>query len=974
MPICLAFLLALVAPADARILLTNPGFEDGLAGWEQHYRHTVEFSIDEEVAHTGARSARCHLDDRADRTGLTARLRLDQEHQTPLLVSVWYRTEQVTGPEHRSFALVVSMEYTTDLEPDRRDDAFIFPFTPGTHAWTELSRIITPRAPIADIVVHCEMKGRTGTAWFDDLSLSVLAEAPLVGSPGDLVPLRWEELPERFAEAMRAPEPEAMVLYARQLRSQDYHLDPLRLLVNYQEREGMQLEIWLALPEGLYPAGAEFDGWEPDFDAVQAGALNGRVVIRTVPETSSGRDAVEFALLEATQELPPPAPVRVPEGAVEIATGDGLALHLDGDGRAVAVSLDGEPMPCGRVGDGGLRGDGGFYLGDLMVGAFEAIRAPVERHDDGWEQHVELSDMRLRFVARYRPAVDHIRVSGEVRDTTGEDRAIDLVYKLPARCEGWRWANALYDEVTVERDGQYQTAYPVASIAAGPFGLCMGVPPDAPARATLGCRPRSAQFHIRYRCGLSAEMSGPLHSCHPFAFVISRCDGEWGWRDAIDRYQALFPEYFAPRCPIHGKWLFQARPNRLPNPEQFAYDEGSYNFEVDDEYGVGSYPYMIPGQREIKRLEELPQSYEEALAAYEAYEIEPERVNEISTRRGWGADLKQIIDTCVATRPDGRRHISIRNTPWGDNSVTFYLNMDPDLFADDDRPAVGARILEHIRLLMAEEPSLDGIYLDSYSSWGTAVDNCRRDHFRYASHPLTYDEATGTPCLVGQWSALEFLDALYGLLHPTHRWVLANMGARLHPFTSMWLDMVGVEGGTRPGRAQVEEFRPVVGRKQLCVLEHERFLAGDDGEISREEYDAFATRCVALGAIPSITWFDGYPELYERNRDLFDLYHALSVRLSKAGWRAVTGARTDAPGVRIERFGPEQDGAVLLTALNRTDEPREATVRLQPQRLGLEGEIAARRLICGGELGGDELTLLLGPGELEVLELRAAPR
>ncbi len=619
------------------------------------------------------------------------------------------------------------------------------------------------------------------------------------------------------------------------------------------------------------------------------------------------------------------------------------------------------------VGDEGLQGDGGFYLGDLKVGAFRRITGGMRRSADGFEQRVELADLGLRFIARYTPMADRIVVEGEVRDTTGEDRALDLVFKLPARCDGWRWSSALYDEQTIEPDGRYETIYPVAAVSDGAHGLAMALPPDRPAVASFGYAPGSALFHLRLRCGLSAEMSGALRSAHPFAFIIFRCDGRWGWRGALERYQAMFPAFFEPRCPVHGKWLFQSRPDRLPNPQQFAYDEGSYDFAVDDRFGVGSYPYLIPGQREIKRLEALPHSYDEAMAAFAAFE--PDGTNEIRTQRGWGLNMKQIIDNCAATGPDGRRHISIRTTEWGGASVTFFLNMDPDLFADRGLPTVGAHELGHAAALIAQEPAPDGIYLDSWSSWGAMVDNFRRDHFPYAAYPATYDEATGAVCLRGQWSALEFLGAMNDLLHPTGRYVLANLGARMHAFTCMWLDIVGVEGGTRAGRAQVEQFRPVTGRKQLCVLEHVRYLGGDDGVISREEYDDYARRCLIWGAIPSVTWFDGYPELYEANRDLFDRYWALSVRLSQAGWHALTGARSDQPDVWVERFGPEADGTVLLAVWNRAHEPREVTLTVEPELLGPAGAGTATRLVGEGTLALDALSLTLEPRGLEVLAL-----
>ncbi len=1020
--------VCVAAAADGPNLLGNPGFEisegDGVA-WTQHYRKTVDFEFDASVAHAGKHSARCRLAASKDRTGVSQRLNLNQEQAVPMLVSLWYRTDGVTGPVHRSFALVLAIEYTTDLRKDKMDDAIIVPFEPGTHGWQELTKVFVPQASIRYVHVHCEMKGRRGTAWFDDVVLAELSETPVIGPADELAAWSWGDVPGEFAHGLRAPEDEAFVLLVQQLRTQDYHQDALRLLVSNKVRargkagelasesviepisyvsqlavhapkppyahvcfqrwwedrrllietqgaSGSHVDYWLALPREMHVAHADLQEWEPSFDSLEAGALGGRVVLHVSTETASGRDRAQFTLRTERPPLLRPRRARIPEGALMVGTEDGLALHVGRDGRCAALTLDGRPLASGAVGDEGLAGEGGFYLGDLMVGAFEPVGGHIAADGEAITQRAELKQRSLRFRARYEAAGGYVLVSGAIEDTTGRDRALDLVFKLPMRADGWTWANALYETAIIEPDGQYEMAdYPFAAVCDGEqHGVAMALLPDRPARASFAYRPSSALFHVRFKCGLTAAGTGELKSRYPFAFIIYRADGKWGWRDAIRRYHESFPEYFTPICPRHGKWLFQARPDKLPNPEQFAYDEGSYSFEVDDESGVGSYPYMIPAQREIKRLEEMPGSYEAAMAAFERYELDPARINEIKTQRGWGANLKEIITNCCATDPDGRYHLMIRSTPWGANSVTFFLNPDPDLFADQDRPVVGKHILDHVRSVMAASPSLDGIYLDSFTSWGTKVDNCRQDHMAYAAFPFAYDEGTGKVCIIGQYSALEFLQELRDLLHPTNRYILSNLGARLHPFTAIWMDLVGVEGGTRPGRAQVEQFRPVTGKKQLCILEHEQFFEKEDGQITRESYDDFAKRCLLWGAIPSVTYYDGYPELYNENQELFDLYNELAVRLSETGWQAVTYGETDSPDVWVEGFAPEQDGTMLFTVFNTAQEAREVEVRLDSD--GTAGGLRARRLVGGGEVRGSPFRLSLPGRGLEVLEVRRA--
>ncbi len=374
LPACMLVVAAAAAGmAQDANLVANSGFEvaeDDATGWTQHYRRTVDWVLDDTVAHDGGRSARCHLDDRAERTGVSQRLNLNAEQATPLLVSLWYRTQDVTGVAHRSFAVVMGVEYMTDTLLDRMDDAFIFPFETGTRDWTKLTRMVVPQAPIRYISFHCEMKNRTGTAWFDDVSITALTQTPITGPVSGLTSLADEDLPNGLAEALDRAEAGEFALVVDQQHTQDYHTDELRTFVNGQPvaspvvapllwvselvterieapyvnlnfkrrwddlrldvdaqgREGQHLDVWVALPVGLYVARVEPEGWEPEFDAMRAGSARGRVVLHLSPEMAAGRDQMHLTLAEESAAAPAPAAAAIPPDAYRVATDDGLEL------------------------------------------------------------------------------------------------------------------------------------------------------------------------------------------------------------------------------------------------------------------------------------------------------------------------------------------------------------------------------------------------------------------------------------------------------------------------------------------------------------------------------------------------------------------------------------------------------------------------------------------------------------------------
>jgi len=59
--------------------------------------------------------------------------------------------------------------------------------------------------------------------------------------------------------------------------------------------------------------------------------------------------------------------------------------------------------------------------------------------------------------------------------------------------------------------------------------------------------------------------------------------------------------------------------------------------------------------------------------------------------------------------------------------------------------------------------------------------------------------------------------------------------------------------------------------------------------------------------------------------------------ITGAGWQPITYARSSHSDVWLERWGPDEEGAVYLTVYNSTEEERTATVGIDAAELGLEG-------------------------------------
>jgi hypothetical protein len=381
----------------------------------------------------------------------------------------------------------------------------------------------------------------------------------------------------------------------------------------------------------------------------------------------------------------------------------------------------------------------------------------------------------------------------------------------------------------------------------------------------------------------------------------------------------------------------------LPDPQNYAFHEGGpAGWEYDDANRILTFPYIIPGQREIMRLKTLPASDGEALKTLQDFSPpeDPEEGtgpgsatdSDVESQfgrpsRGWGASMKQIIQNCLLMDAEGHPHVLIRNTTWGGNSVTFPLNANPRLFSDSDRATVAKALLNHTTKLHDAIPTLDGIYVDSLGNWGSYI-NHRREHFAYAQAPLSYDPSTGRPVIPNRFTLLEFLWTLRDQLHDRDKLLFAN---GLHPnrrFHFFALDVMGVEGHGR-----MEQKRLMAYQKPFLLL-----IYRIHNDAAKMEH--YFHRCMLYGIWPSFANMRVYetPEMYAPVAALNNRFVPALRAITAAGWRPITGAGSSHHDVWVERWGPNEQGAIYLTVYNATAEELSPTLTLDAAELGLTGE------------------------------------
>lgn len=601
------------------------------------------------------------------------------------------------------------------------------------------------------------------------------------------------------------------------------------------------------------------------------------------------------------------------ERLAALGTGDGLALTMADNGEVAAMSIGGEPVAMSDARSGLWIAPVG---GDIVP-----VTGEVTVAGDGIEQEFVDEERGLRVAAKYRAGAGRIECEGEVVDLTGEDRGVDVIFSLPVAGEGMQWGRDIRTETPVTDAPLAQTMLTFASLSNPETGqgLALAVPTDSPCECSLSWGEQFG-YAVRYRFGLSSDAGDEFKNRAPFRFVIYRCDGKWGLRDAARRYYAMNPAAFEKRVEREGLWLFGNPRIELPDPENYAFHEGGpRGWEFDEEHEIYTCPYIIPGQREIKRLEELPTSRQEALAIFEAWQ-DPTP----------DSRSKFIITNCGLQAPDGLPQMRIRTTDWGGNSITFPLNANPALFADTDALTIGKSQLASVAAMLDDNPQLDGAYVDSLGVWGD-YDNYRAKHFAYTRTPLSFDANIGRPMINNRFTLLEFLWDLGDLLHERGDLLFANGVHQNRRFHAFACDILGVEGHN-----YLEQKRAIAGQKPFLLL-----IYGIHTDPVEMEH--WFNLCGFYGIYPSFGNMSVFktPEVYEPVLALNNKYVPTLRKMTGAGWQPVTHARSSDPEVWLERWGPGADGAVYLTVYNSAEDERAVNVTVAAEELGLGGGVLA---------------------------------
>ena len=642
-----------------------------------------------------------------------------------------------------------------------------------------------------------------------------------------------------------------------------------------------------------------------------------------------------FFTRPAAAAAPPPHPPRTLE------TSDGLRLIMGGD-QVLGGSWPQGPAP------------GGFMVRD------------VARHSDFHPfNRGQCAELGLRLDYTITPRSNHLRVSGRILDTTGQDRAVTLVFALPVTTNGFlpddlgdhygpviRPPRAYRMETHIKCGATGTLAlYPVLPMWQGQSGLALGLDMAKPAIYRLGYDPALQWLWIAYDFGLAPDTQR-FPGGADFQFVLYSFPGAGGFRGAWQKFMDIFPDYFAVRSTDQGLWMPFTDIATVQDWQDFGfkYHEGNNNVPFDDAHQILSFRYTEPMTWWMPMPKEVPRTAEAALKIRDELLIRGKPYQRLPA---------QVTLAAAMYDESGQPALQFRNEPWCDGAI-WSLNPNPHLPGTNFARWHWSEALKRQLHGPDAKGRLDGEYLDSLEGYVTADLNYRREHFAHTTIPLTFATDTQRLALFKGLAVFEFTRWFSEEVRQMGKLTFANGVPYRFTFLCPWLDVMGTETDwNRNGKwqpppvATLSLWRFMSGAKPYLLLMNTHYDA-----LTPDLVEKYFQRCAFYGFYPSMFSHNAAenpywqnPKWYNRDRPLFRKYIPIIKQTAEAGWQPLTGVQCDNPDLWLERFGADTGAAIYVTVFNATTRTQTGNLRGHSVPAAPAMSFTVTELIGGRQVG-----------------------
>lgn len=259
---------------------------------------------------------------------------------------------------------------------------------------------------------------------------------------------------------------------------------------------------------------------------------------------------------------------------------------------------------------------------------------------------------------------------------------------------------------------------------------------------------------------------------------------------------------------------------------------------------------------------------------------------------------------------------------------------------------------------------LGGVYLDTMECYRNNL-NYRREHWRYADEPLTFDSAR-RPALQQQFSHVTLARRASEWARSRDMIVFGNCAPDTC-FGAPYLDAMGGEEswvqGDRWSPKSDADFcfvRFMAASKPWCLLQYSAMDAA--------QQERYFKRCVFYGVYPSRIYKWDDPANVAVLRPFYRKYMPIVLEINRAGWRPLVPASCSNAGLWLERFG--EGDTIYLTVFNPSPDAQSGTVTLDS---GLDGSVfemlEGREVAVQTKDGAPQIVINLGAEDLKVLRI-----
>ncbi len=637
----------------------------------------------------------------------------------------------------------------------------------------------------------------------------------------------------------------------------------------------------------------------------------------------------------------------------------------------------------------------GFLIRDVKANGAMTPVALAPTAGDSIMQEGELPDVQLRLKATYAVSGEGIQVSGEIEDLSKQDRAISLYYAIPMHNKSLVWWEDQRTPHRITAMADYLTSkpldagaigahsfYPMCAINGPDRGLALAIPLDRPVLYRLAYSPSTQMAYVAFDFALTQDTK-KFPGKAQFAFNIMAVDPAWGFRSALERYYATYPQFFTKNAKQEGIWTYNDQ-SKLERPQDFGVMYHEINgvkayldkqIALDDEYGIYSLLYTSPEPYNVDFKDNDKRTYEVLMQRWE----------QDKTGSGIKNQRARVHEATGIKNEDGTYWHQFVKRSWVSGG-RMAQNPDPELPKDQEglnRAVVNypAEISDMFSDGELGKPGkgLDGIYLDSIGLFTNRL-NFRRDHFAYADYPLTFASNTKTPCLILEWSVAEYCKYLADDLHKRGKMLMGNYYPKTFPFLMPYIDLPGTEGSWRSTDLEMNYWRAMSYQKPYLILAHP-----DASTLTADKIERDFRYALFYGIYPSyfkgvhkegkkkteIEYFNE-PEYYNVGRPVFQKYVPLIRQLNTAGWQPVTLARSNDPQIWIERYGSAEKGNLFLSVMNASKQSKKVTIELENGLALKTSKVKAKELVTDAplQIEGNTITLALDKNDVAVLEIQ----